>query len=119
MAKTNKSTIPDEILELYTKLIQTLPGVELKGATMPYTSQNGHMFSFLNKEGKLGLRLSAIDRETFIHEHKASLCLAHGTILKEYIEVPDSILKDTNTLIVYFQKSFDYVNALKPKVTKK
>jgi hypothetical protein len=33
------------------KLIATNPNVERKGATVPYTSLNGHMFSYLSKEG--------------------------------------------------------------------
>jgi len=119
MATKKSISIPPETIELYKKLIETVPKVELKGLTMPYTSHNGHMFSFLDKDGKLGLRLSADERETFISKFKTSLCKAHGTVLKEYVEVPDKILKDTKTLKVYFQKSFNYVDTLKPKATKK
>jgi hypothetical protein len=32
---------------LYAKLIETNPDIELKGVRMPYTSLNGHMFTFL------------------------------------------------------------------------
>ena len=119
MATKNGNSIDPEAIELYKKLIETVPKVELKGATMPYTSHNGHMFSFLDKDGKLGLRLSADDREVFINKFKTSLCKAHGTVLKEYVEVPDNILKDTKTLKVYFQKSFKYVDTLNPKAKKK
>jgi len=55
--KKEQSNHSEETLELYDKLIAALPGVERKGATIPYTSLNGNMFSFLNKEGKLGFRL--------------------------------------------------------------
>ena len=119
MATKKTNNISPETIELYKKLIATVPKAELKGATMPYTSHNGHMFSFLDKDGKLGLRLSADDRENFISKFKTSLCKAHGTVLKEYVEVPDKILKDTKILKVYFQKSFKYVDSLKPKSTKK
>jgi len=37
-------------LSLYEKLVATLPGVERKGDTVPYTSVNGHMFSNLTKK---------------------------------------------------------------------
>jgi hypothetical protein len=119
MATKKSNSISPLTIELYTKLIQTLPNVELKGASMPYTSHNGHMFSFIDKDGKLGLRLSETERENFISNFKTSLCKAHGTVLKEYVEVPEKILKDTKTLKVYFQKSFNYVDSLKPKATKK
>ena len=118
--KTKKtSTIPPDKIELYKRVIGTIPEVELKGATMPYTSHHGHMFSFLDKEGHLALRLSGQDRESFMSKFETSLFKAQGTVLKEYVEVPEKILKDTNTLKVYFQKSFKYVDALKPKATKK
>src|SRR6266436_6485847 len=41
-------------LALYEKLVATNPKVERKGATMPYTSLNGHMFSLLTRDGWLG-----------------------------------------------------------------
>ncbi|MFT5265293.1 MAG: hypothetical protein ACI8YQ_004044 [Polaribacter sp.] len=48
--------------KLYDKLIAANPAIERKGKSMPYTSVNGHMFSFLSKEGTMGLRLSREDR---------------------------------------------------------
>ena len=119
MPTKKSNSIPPETIELYKKLIETVPNVELKGATMPYTSHNGHMFSFLDKDGKLGLRLSTDERESFISKYETSLCKAHGTVLKEYVEVPDKILKDIKTLEVYFRKSFKYVDTLKPKAANK
>ena len=86
---------------------------------MPYTSVNGHMFSFLTKTGTLALRLFADDRETFITRYKTKLCEQHGTVTKEYVEVPASLLKKTAELKKYFRQSFDYVSALKPKPMKK
>ncbi len=50
----------------------TNPKVERKGATVPYTSLNGHMFSYLSKEGKLAIRLPAQEREAFLKKYKAS-----------------------------------------------
>ena len=37
------SPIPAELLERYDRLIATQPDVARKGATMPYTSVNGHI----------------------------------------------------------------------------
>jgi hypothetical protein len=50
MARASPEGYPAN-LALYEKLVATNPGVERKGATMPYTSVNGHMFSLLTKEG--------------------------------------------------------------------
>ena len=38
---------PERIAQ-YDRLIRSIAGVERKGAKMPYTSVNGHMFSFLS-----------------------------------------------------------------------
>jgi len=62
-------------LTLYEKLVATNPRVDRKGKTMPYTSLNGHMYSFLAKDGKLALRLPEGDRELFLKTYKTELCL--------------------------------------------
>jgi hypothetical protein len=118
MAKS-KNTIPAENIALYEKLVATLPKAELKGATMPYTSHNGHMFSFLDKDGNLSLRLPEEERTAFTNTHKTRLSEQHGVVLKEYVLVPAKLLQDTSTLKKYFAASFKYVSKLKPKPTKK
>lgn len=102
-------------LELYERLVATIPGVERKGLTVPYTSLNGHMFSYLSKDGKLALRLPAEMREAFLKKHKARLCEAYGVVQREYVEVPDSLLASTNEMKKYFVSSYQYVSTLKPK----
>jgi TfoX/Sxy family transcriptional regulator of competence genes len=102
---------------LYEKLVATNPNIERKGATVPYTSLNGHMFSYLSKEGKLALRLPAGEREAFLKKYKAKLCDAYGIVQKEYVEVPDSLLSSTRELKKFFDCSYEYVGSLKPKPT--
>jgi 3-mercaptopyruvate sulfurtransferase SseA len=114
MAKPTGSVPPDK-LALYEKLVATNPAVELKGATVPYTSLNGNMFSYLSKEGKLELRLPAEEREAFLKKYKAKLCEAYGKVQPEYVEVPDSLLASTRELKKFFDSSYNYVSALKPK----
>ena len=38
--------------------------------------------------------------------------------MKEYVEVPDALLRKTAELRKYFDLSYAYVNSLKPKPTK-
>jgi hypothetical protein len=48
MAKAKPAPdIAPERLARYDRLIATQPGLQRKGATIPYTSVNGHMCSFL------------------------------------------------------------------------
>jgi len=116
---TAATVVPEEKLALYEKLVATNPDVERKGATMPYTSLNGHMSSFLTKTGTLALRLPDDERDAFIKKYKTQLCEQHGRIMKEYVEVPDALLNKTRELKKYFDLSFAYLGSLKPKPTKK
>ncbi len=119
MSSTKKNNIPADKLELYEKLVKTNPKVERKGAANPYTSLNGHMFTYLNPSGSLALRLPADEREKFLKKYKTTLFEAYGVVMKEYVTVPDSLLKDTKKLQPYFQMSYEYIKTLKPKPTKK
>ncbi len=102
-------------LALYEHLVATHPEIERKGATMPYTSVNGHMFSFLTREGILALRLPAEDRELFLEAFQTRLCEQYGRVLEEYVLVPEALLQDTEALKSFFDISLAYVSALKPR----
>jgi hypothetical protein len=104
---------------LYEKLVATLPGVERKGDTIPYTSVNGHMFSNLMRNGRLALRLPEDAREAFLARYKTQLVTEYGIVRKEYVEVPDALLARTAELKPYFAQSFGYVSTMKPKPTRK
>ena len=106
-------------LLLYEKLVAANKQVELKGATVPYTSINGNMSSYLSKEGKLALRLPPDGIEAFLKKHKARLCDSYGVVQKEYVEVPDALLAKTSELQKYFDVSVAHVSALRPKPAKK
>jgi hypothetical protein len=114
-----KGPASSDKLLLYEKLVATNPLVERKGATVPYTSLNGHMFSYLSKEGKLALRLPPGDRDSFLKKYNAKLCKAYGVVQPEYVEVPDALLTATAELKKFFNISLAYVSAMKPKPTTK
>jgi hypothetical protein len=119
MAKRTSSTIPTERLGQYDRAIATLPDVARKGATVPYTSLNGHMFSFLTPTGSLVMRLQAGEREAFLKRFATVLHEASGTVLKDWVVVPDALLADTATLAPHLRASYDYVAGQKPKPTRR
>jgi hypothetical protein len=106
-------------IALYDKLIATSDGIERKGDTMPYTSHKGHMFSLLTKEGPLALRLPKEMIADFLKKYKTIQPIQYGIVMKEYVLVPDSLLKKTAELKPYFAASFAYIDSLKPKPTTK
>lgn len=46
MGKSTKVEIPDQQLAAFDQLVERFADIERKGKTSPYTSVNGHMFSF-------------------------------------------------------------------------
>src|ERR1700733_2324858 len=115
MATAKKSAVPADKLDLYEKLIATLPEIERKGAVHPYTSVNGHMFTYLDQSGTLGLRLPQEEVEAFLKKYKTTLFESYGVVKKDYVTVPDALLKNTKELKKYLAISVAYVKTLKPK----
>ncbi len=121
MAKKEKQTIPEDKLAHYERLVQSVPELELAtGFGFPYTSANGHMCSFLAKTGSAGIRLPKEERDGFLAKYNTTLFENHnGPVLKEYVQVPDDLLKETHVLKPYLEMGLAFVKTLKPKPPKK
>jgi TfoX/Sxy family transcriptional regulator of competence genes len=115
---TKKSSTLSPNVALYDALIATIPEIERKGDTNPYTSLNGNMFTLLH-QGRLAIRLPEDDREEFLKKYKTTLFEAYGTIMQEYVAVPDSLLAKTKELQKYLALSYAYAKTLRPKATMK
>src|SRR5262249_29361617 len=102
MSKPAPKALSDRVA-LYDALLATIPKIERKGATLPYTSVNGNMFSLLTPEGALALRLPSPDREAFLKRYKTKLCVQYGTVMKEYVQVPAALLENTRELAKYLE----------------
>lgn len=108
--------VPPELIALYRAAIDTQPGIELAGGSkLPHTSTNGYMYSSLTKDGRMGLRLSAPDREAFIAEHDAVPFVNYGANIAEHVEVPEALLHRPHELGDYLAKSRTYTESLPPK----
>ena len=102
-------------LELYDKIISMTSEIERKGNTMPYTSANGHMFSQINKEGEIGIRLPKDKREEFLKKYETAPFKSYGAVMKEYVLIPESLYNQLEILSSYLLDGYNYVNSLKPK----
>jgi TfoX/Sxy family transcriptional regulator of competence genes len=118
MSAQAASAAPERETELYRTAVAATPGAELKGASMPYSSVNGNMNSFLDKKGTCAIRLGEVEREAFMQEF-ATVLYAHetGVVMKEYVAAPPSLLADANRLAGWLGKSLSYAKTLKPKAT--
>ena len=108
-----------EAVEFYDKLVKTIQGLERKGMTIPYTSVNGNMFTYVSKSGSMAIRLPKEARDQFLKKYKTTLHEAYGIVQKEYATVPDALLRRTEELRHYVEMSYEYAKALKPKPGKR
>jgi hypothetical protein len=109
----------EQKVALYNKLVASNPDATLKGATIPYTSLNGHMYSYFTKDDFVALKLPEDERVKFLDKYKTKLVEQYGIVQKEYVVVPDNLLKKTDELKPYFDISYKYTSTLKPKLTVK
>jgi hypothetical protein len=70
-------------------------------------------------QSSLAIRLPEDKREEFLRKYNTTLFKAYGTVMKEYVAVPDALLKKTKELQKYLAFSYEYAKTLKPKPTKK
>ena len=120
MSKKPASVAPQRETELYAATVAATGGAELRGATMPYTSVNGNMYSFLDKKGVMAVRLGGKDFEAFLAAFGAKPYVHEtGTVLKEYVTAPASLLNEPKKAAAWLTKSLAYAKTLKPKPSKK
>ena len=109
---------PPDALERYAAVVEQA-GEAVKGAKNPYTSRNGHMFSFLDVDGAMALRLSDELSDGFVSTYESGPVIQYGSVMRGYVSVPDDLLSDTEELSSWFEKAYVWIGTLEPKATKK
>ena len=105
----------EEQIRLYDSLVAMHSKATRKGDTVPCTTLNGHMYSYFTKDNFLALRLPEAEKLKFLEKYKTTLVQQYGITQKEYVVVPAPLLQKTQELSKWFEISFNYVSALKPK----
>ncbi len=109
---------PSDALERYAAVVEEA-GEVVKGAKNPYTSRNGHMFSFLDVDGTMAIRLSDPLAEEFLSRYESGPVIQYGSVMRGYVSIPDNLLSDTGELGSWFEKAYEWIGTLEPKATKK
>ena len=109
---------PPDALERYVSVVEE-GGEVVKGAKNPYTSRNGHMFSFLDADGTMAVRLSDDLADVFLSRYDSGPVTQYGSVMRGYVSVPDGLLSDTEELGSWFTKAYEWIGTLEPKATKK
>lgn len=104
-----------EKIDAYKEILDAA-GLELKGKNNLYTSHNGHMFSFFGKEDIVAVRLSKDDQASFIETFKTAYPVKqYGANMRDYVELPDELLKNPKEAAVYLKAGLEYIKTLPPK----
>ena len=111
---------PPEALEAYRSVVDgSQSGAEVKGAKNPYTSRNGHMFSFLDADGTMALRLSDELTDEFRSSFESGDVIQYGATMRGYSSVPAGLLADVETLTGWFDRSWEWIGTQPAKPAKK
>ncbi len=92
---------------------------DVKGAKNPYTSRNGHMFSFLDPSGTLAIRLSDALTAEFRAAHDSGDVKAHGATMRGYSSIPPDLIADTEAIAGWLTRAWAWIGTLPPKPTRK
>jgi TfoX/Sxy family transcriptional regulator of competence genes len=117
--KAKKSGVPADKLALFDGLIAANPEIERKGSDNAYAAVNGNMFLLMQPTGTLAMRLPEGAREEFLKKYRTKLYEAYGAVMKEYVTVPDALLRKTKELQKCLELSYEYAKGLRPKPSKK
>ena len=109
---------PSDALDRYTTVVEKA-GEVVRGAKNSYTSRNGHMFSFLDADGTISIRLSDELADEFLSKYESGPVIQYGSVMRGYVSVPHDLLSDTRELSSWFEKAYQWIGTLEPKATKK
>ena len=118
MTAKRRTSVPEDRLRLYERLVAAVPGAELKSNFgSAYTAVNGNMYSMISKHGVVGIRLPEPQRSAFLAAHGGELFRGDPSWppAKEYVAVPDDLLADTDALVPHLRLALSHTQALKPK----
>ena len=110
---------PPDALESYRAAVEAAGHGEIKGAKNPYTSRNGHMFSFLDPTGQVALQFSSELEAEFRSAYDSGDVEQYGRTMRNYSSVPPELLANTDALADWYTRSWEWIGTLKPKPTKK
>lgn len=107
---------PPEALEAYVAAVEASgSGADVKGAKNPYTSRDGHMFSFLGPDGIAALRLSDDLTDEFRSTYDSGDVTQYGSTMRGYSSVPADLLNEAEAFAEWFDRSWEWIGTLPPK----
>lgn len=109
----------DDVTDLYEAAIAASDKAERKGKANPYTSTNGHMFSQINKDNEVGVRLPKPRQKELLAQYGAGPFKSYGATMRDYVCLTDEMLSTQGLLTQLLDEGFDFVAAMPPGGKKK
>ncbi|MEM1390732.1 MAG: hypothetical protein AAGG45_06590 [Pseudomonadota bacterium] len=104
----------DEALAIFDRVVDSSVRFERKGKSMPYTSANGHMFSQVNKDGQIGVRLPKARQTQLLEKHGAGPFKSYGATMRDYVCLTGQMLTDESLVADLLDEGFEFVMAMEP-----
>lgn len=104
----------DELINLFEAAIAATQHFERKGKANPYTSANGHMFSQINKDDQLGIRLPKPRQKELFNEFGAGPFKSYGATMRDYVCLTAEMLADQALITALLVEGFGFVSAMPP-----
>jgi TfoX/Sxy family transcriptional regulator of competence genes len=73
----------------------------------------------LDIDGTMALRLPNDLGDEFLARYESGPVVQYGSVMHGYVSVPADLLRSTDELRKWFDKSYDWIGALEPKPTRK
>jgi len=110
--------VSEELNRLHASIVSAYPCDRRQMFGFQVFFVNDNMFTGVY-EDSVTLRLNPADREKIQEQYDEIVpFMPMGRTMKEYVLIPEHLLNDLEFCSEWFAKSFDYINALPPKVKK-
>ncbi|MDJ0922342.1 MAG: hypothetical protein QNI84_14535 [Henriciella sp.] len=103
-----------DLITLYEAAIAAAGGFERKGKANPYTSANGHMFSQINKDDQIGIRLPKPRQGELLDQFGAGPFTSYGATMRDYVCLTGEMLDDPALITALLIEGFEFVSAMPP-----
>ncbi len=109
----------DELVTLFEAAIEAAAAMQRKGKANPYTSANGHMFSQINKDDQLGIRLPKSRQAELLEEYGAGPFKSYGATMRDYVCLTEDMLAVPALITALLEEGQAFVSAMPPGGKKK
>jgi hypothetical protein len=103
-----------DLIALFEDAIAATDQIERKGKANPYTSANGHMFSQINKDDQLGIRLPKPRQAELLERYSAGSFKSYGATMRDYVCLTDEMLAAEGLVTQLLEEGFAFVSAMPP-----